>query len=75
MEIDNVEIYAVEFDGVKQEGSLKYIDIAWSGNIGFGHIYLYTDSSGKLKLATEHMNKEFVKMVLEKLVDEAETVE
>lgn len=46
--------------------SVDYIDIAWSSNIGFGHITLkYDRETRKWDTDTEWMGKEFVKKIIE----------
>lgn len=59
--------------GVKEtpkEGG--FIDIYWENeDAEFGHIWLYSSADGELQIDSEHMGKEFVKKVFNKLVDNA----
>jgi hypothetical protein len=72
MKIDNVIIdKATEL--LSQQGSI--IDIYWEGEGEFGHIYLYSYNDGRLELDSEHMGKEFVKQVFNKLIENAEMEE
>ena len=60
-------------NGVK-ETSIEsgFIDIYWEDGEGeFGHIYLYSSVGEELQIDSEHMEKEFVKKVFNKLVDSA----
>jgi hypothetical protein len=53
----------------------KGFRISWADdNLGFGEIAFYKDN-GKLKLDTENMGKDFVKKVLNNLVDNTEIEE
>jgi hypothetical protein len=51
-----------------------YFVMGWDSNVGFGEITLVTDSNGT-RLYTESMDKEFVKQVFSKLIDDAELLE
>jgi hypothetical protein len=50
----------------------NYANVQWfSEEIGFGEIEFYFDATGMLVIDSETMNKEFVKQVLEQVVDNA----
>jgi hypothetical protein len=53
---------------------IHYFVMSYDSNIGFGEITFVKDSNG-IRLYTEHMNKEFVRQVFSKLVDDAELLE
>lgn len=74
MTIENLQIDEVNcFENIRG----KVVNISWSANIGFGELTLYQQSEdGKWKAHTECMcnndDKEFIRMVLNKWVDEME---
>lgn len=41
---------------------------------GFGQLTFYTDTSGKLLIDSEHMSKERVMQIVEKLIEDAELI-
>jgi hypothetical protein len=51
----------------------NYANIAWSDDIGWGEIQIYVDEKHGMKILidSENMGKDFVKQVLENLVDSA----
>lgn len=71
--IIDASIYGIK-ETYKGDG---FIDIYWEnndmefGNGEFGHIYLYFSADGELQIDSEHMGKEFVKEVFNKLVNSA----
>lgn len=74
MKITNLSVSDVHcFENSRGEG----IDILWSANIGFGELKLYREMGrDKWKADTECMckgeDKEFIRMVLNKWIDEME---
>lgn len=64
------EIWAVNTEIISNGG----IGIDWSGPIGFGQFVLYWGEDGKLHADTECLssneNKDFIKTILNLLVDE-----
>ena len=54
----------------------EYFEISWEDDNGyFGQILFYKDKDGNLKVNAETMDKEFIKKVLNHLVDNTEIVE
>jgi len=74
MKIENLQIDEVNcFENNRRNGVI----ISWSANIGFGELTLYhRNEDSKWKADTECMckgeDKEFIRMVLNKWVDEME---
>jgi len=66
-------IIDVGIDGVtKTPNNGGFIDVYWEDDDGeFGHIYLYSSVDGEVQIDSEHMGKEFIKKVFNKLVDNA----
>ena len=76
MKIENLQIDEVNcFENSRGNGVI----ISWSANIGFGELTLYREEDNKWKAYTECMcnneDKEFIRMVLNKWVDEMEVDE
>lgn len=70
----------LQIDGVKCFKNGNGVIISWSANIGFGELTLYqSNEDSKWKAETECMcineDKEFIRMVLNKWVDEIEVEE
>jgi hypothetical protein len=60
-------------NGIK-ETSIEsgFIDIYWEDEGGeFGHIYLHSSVGEELQIDSEHMGKDFIKKVFNKLIDNA----
>lgn len=59
-------------DGCKNKVSLHdKFSIDWSvASVGFGQLYFYTDENGTIHCESETMGKEFIKMVLCRMVDD-----
>lgn len=74
MTIENLKID--EVDCFENSRGYGVVIIPWSANIGFGELTLYQEKDGKWKAHTECMcnneDKEFIRMVLNKWVDEME---
>lgn len=76
MTIEHLQIDEVNcFENNRGNGVI----ISWSANIGFGELTLYQREDSKWKADTECMckgdDKEFIRMVLNKWVDEIEVEE
>ncbi len=68
MKITEVTIYGVKESPMTGE---DFVDIYWENDEGeFGHIDLHS-SDGDLEIDSEHMGREFVKQVFNKLIDSA----
>jgi hypothetical protein len=68
-----MKIIQASIDGVKGNPETKdyFVDIYWENEEGeFGHIWIYS-SGEKPVIDSEHMSRDFVKQVFEKLVDDA----
>lgn len=57
--VDNIQFYPEGFT------------LQWYGAIGFGEITVKKTETGDLSIDAEHMTPEFVKAVLNKMVDKA----
>ena len=68
------EVYNAEFEGVWCNADSRGFRILWDSDIGFGQFdfYIETNNNNKLVIENECMSKEFIKQVLDKLVDSAE---
>lgn len=73
MKITELEIDAVHaYNNEQYEG----LGIEWSANIGWGQCDIYrAKENDKWVVATEHMGRDFLKMLLKKLADKVEIVE
>jgi hypothetical protein len=75
-EVD-VDIELIEFwdSNELSNGGMR---IHWGGNIGFGQLDIWVAKDGKLKADTESMSdsndKEFVKLILNKLADNLDVI-
>lgn len=74
-----MDIKDLSVDEVVVHSNDKYsgLTLSWSANIGWGELSIYKDNSdGKWKADTEYMcneeNKDFIKMVLDKWVEDME---
>ena len=67
------EIYDVKFEGIWCNSDSVGFRIKWNSNIGFGQFDFLTKGNkpDKLFIDSEYMGKEFVKAVLNKMVDDA----
>jgi hypothetical protein len=72
-----IMIIDASINGVKETPKRGgFIDIYWEDECGeFGHILLYSSADGELQIDSEHMGKEFIKKVFNKLVDNAKLME
>lgn len=65
--VDDIDTWA------EHDNNKGGIAISWSADdIGFGEITIVKDKDGSIRIQSECMGKEFVKAVLDKLVDMAE---
>lgn len=73
MKTTTLEIIGIHaFDNEEYEG----LQIEWRGNTGWGQCDIYrAQGSWKWMANTEHMGRDFLKMLLEKLADKVEIVE
>lgn len=61
--------YDVTVDDIQfYEGGLI---VSWYGAVGYGQISFQKDECGKLTIDSEYMTPEFIKAVLNKMVDKA----
>jgi len=67
-------IYSAEIEGVYATGGIFGFTISWSSEKGFGEITFsqLPGDEGVITIDSEMMTKEFVKAVLNKLVDDAQ---
>ena len=75
-----MKIEHLQIDKVKFFNNGNGVVISWSANIGFGELTLYqSNEDNKWKADTEYMctndDKEFIRMVLNKWVDDMEVEE
>lgn len=68
------EVYTAELEGVFCNADSRGFRITWDSDIGFGQFdfYIETNKNNYLVIENECMDKEFIKDVLNKLVDTAE---
>jgi glycyl-tRNA synthetase beta subunit len=67
------EVYNADFEGVFCNAHTRGFRILWDSDIGFGQFDFYIETNNnKLVIENECMSKEFIKDVLNKLVDTAQ---
>lgn len=73
MQITDLEINVISaYDNEKYEG----FTIGWDSNIGFGECSIFREKDKVVwKAATEHMGRDFLKMLLNKLADTVAIIE
>ena len=62
MKIENLEVVDVSHNP-------HAIDIAWTANIGFGHITFYKTENGEWEVDDEYMGMDFVRLVVNKWLE------